>query len=456
MDHRIFVVDDDPDFIDVISRRLMDFGFKAVRTELDPHRAADEFVQGASYDLALIDMTMPDMNGLELLEIIKRSSPQTECIMITAVNEARIVVECLKRGAYDYLVKPVEPENLLLVMNRALERKRLLDVLGIGKSKALPELAHRKAFKQMVTGSDNVLRVMKEAELHAVSDVPILIFGESGTGKELLARAIHAASHRSAFPFTPVNMASLTGSLFAAEFFGHSKGAFTGAEKERAGYIEHTNGGTLFLDEIGNLPLEHQGMLLRVLQDGEYTKLGTNRQENADVRFIAATNEDLDKLMAAGRFRKDLYYRIRGGWLHLPPLRERKSDIPLLANTFLKEYAGRDVANGVEKEALDLLLAYDYPGNVRELRAIIHSAVNLSRGKAISAGLLPESVRRRRLGTRKTNAAEPDAVISLAVVERRHILKVYRQTDLNKSKTARLLGIGLNTLRRKLKGYGVE
>ena len=233
-------------------------------------------------------MTMPDMDGIGLLEIIKSNRPQTECVMVTAVNEARVVVECLKKGAYDYLVKPIAAENLLLVINRALERKRLLDVLDIGKSKTLPKLVRKEIFKPIVTRSKEVMRVLKEAELHAVSDVPVLIFGESGTGKELLARAIHAASPRSKRPFTPINMASLTASLFEAEFFGHSKGAFTGAEKDRAGYLEYTNGGTLFLDEIGNLPLELQGKLLRVLQDGEYTRLGSNRYQNADIRFIAA------------------------------------------------------------------------------------------------------------------------------------------------------------------------
>ncbi len=456
MGHQIFVADDDPDFVEVIRSTLRGFGFDAVQTELDPLRAADAFTQGLSPDLALIDMTMPDMDGIALLDIIKRNSPRTECIMVTATNEARVVVECLKKGAYDYLIKPVEPEDLLLVMNRALERKRLLDVLDIEKGRTLPELVHKKAFQPIVTRCDNVLRVLKAAELHAASDEPILIFGESGTGKELLARAIHAASTRSARPFTAVNMASLSGSLFAAEFFGHAKGAFTGAERDRAGYLEATDGGTLFLDEIGNLPLAHQGMLLRALQDGEYTRLGSSRQQNADVRFIAATNEDLDKLMADGRFRKDLYYRIRGGWLHLPPLRERRDDISLLIEMFLREYAGRSMADSFAPEALELLLDYHYPGNVRELKAVIHSAVNLSRGAEISVALLPDTLRRQRPRVRRTEAPAGNAPVCLAEVERRHILNVYRQTGENKSRAARLLGIGLNTLRRRLKAYGIE
>ena len=456
MDHKIIVIDDDPDFIEIISNSLRGFGFKNITTEVDPSAAVVFIEKGIIFDIALIDMAMPDMDGLNVLEIVKRNSPTTECVMITAVNEARVAVECLKKGAYDYLVKPIAPENLLLVLNRALERKRLLDLLDIGKSKKLPELVHKEAFQSIVTRSQNVLRVLKEAELHAASDVPILIFGESGTGKELLARAIHTISPRSAFPFTPVNMASLTGSLFEAEFFGHSKGAFTGAEKDRAGYLEYTNQGTLFLDEIGNLPLELQGKLLRVLQDGEFTKLGTSQKQHADVRFIAATNEDLEKMIANRMFRKDLYFRIRGGWLHLPPLRERKEDIPLLIQAFLQEYSDQPESYGIEEDALNLLMSYHYPGNIRELRSIIRSAVNLSQGRAITINFLPEHLKRLKPRSRSSAVSETKLIAPLAEIEKNHILKAYNDTGGNKSLTAKVLGIGLNTLRRKLTSYGVE
>jgi DNA-binding NtrC family response regulator len=456
MDHKIIVIDDDPDFIELISNSLRRFGYKNVTAEADPLKAVASIENGEIFDLALIDMTMADMSGLDVLEAIKGNSPGTECVIVTAVNEARVAVECLKKGAYDYLVKPIAWENLLLVLNRALEHKRLLDILDIGKSKKLPELVHKEAFQSIVTRSQNVLRVLKEAELHAASDVPILIFGESGTGKELLARAIHAISPRSAFPFTPVNMASLTGSLFEAEFFGHSKGAFTGAEKDRAGYLEFTSGGTLFLDEIGNLPMELQGKLLRVLQDGEYTKLGTSQKQHADVRFIAATNEDLEKMMANRRFRKDLYFRIRGGWLHLPPLRERKEDIPLLIQTFLQEYSDQSESSGIEEEALVLLMGYHYPGNVRELRSIIRSAVNLSQSGAITVSFLPDYLRRHQPRSRTPAVSETKLIAPLAEIEKNHILKAYHHTGRNKSQTAKALGIGLNTLRRKLTSYGIE
>ncbi|MDP2645571.1 MAG: sigma-54 dependent transcriptional regulator [Desulfobacterales bacterium] len=456
MDHKIIVIDDDPDFIEIISSSLRSFGFKSIAAGVDPLAAVDSIEKGDIFDVALIDMTMPDMDGLEVLEIVKRNSPGTECIMVTAVNQARVAVECMKKGAYDYLVKPIAPENLLLVLQRALERKRLLDLLDIGKSKKLPKLAHKEAFQSIVTRSHNVLRVLKEAELHAASDVPILIFGESGTGKELLAQAIHTISPRSAFAFTPVNMAALTGSLFDAEFFGHSRGAFTGAEKDRAGYLEYSNHGTLFLDEIGNLPLELQGKLLRVLQDGEYTKLGTSRKQYADVRFIAATNVDLEKLMANRMFRKDLYYRIRGGWLHLPPLKERTEDIPLLIQTFVQEYSDRFPSCNVAEEALNLLANYHYPGNIRELRSIIRSAMNLSRGRTITADFLPAHIKRPTPGPRATDVAGTGSIAPLAEVEKNHIVRAYLSTGKNKSLTAKILGIGLNTLRRKLNAFEVE
>jgi len=299
-----------------------------------------------------------------------------------------------------------------------------------------------------------VLRVLKEAELHAASNVPILITGESGTGKELLARAIHQASPRKKHPFTAINMASLNSNLFDAEFFGHAKGAFTGAESNRAGYLEYTDQGTLFLDEIGLLPLEVQGKLLRFIQDGRYIKLGTSVDKYADVRFVAATNTNLEKRMRRGHFRKDLFYRIRGGWLHLPPLRDRKIDIPLLVKAFLSAHYDLDQGNFITPEALEILMNYDFPGNIRELKAMVESAVNLAQGLPIAPRFLSSTLRKKKPGKK---AQLPDGAASLAPlaeVEKTHILQAYRQLNRNKSQTARVLGIGLNTLRRKLANYG--
>jgi len=455
MHNRIILIDDDLDFLETLKIRLINSGFKNIHTEDDSLKAASFFEKGAVFDIALIDMTMPGLDGIELLETIKTISPSTECIMLTAVNDARNAVECLKKGAYDYLLKPIAQEDLVFSMKRTLERKRLLDILDIEKSKILPRLINSAPFKPIITQSSKVLKILKEAELHAGSDVPVLITGESGTGKELVAKAIHAASPRSKFPFTPVNMASLTGSLFEAEFFGHTKGAFTGAENSRAGYLEHTNQGTMFLDEIGNLTYELQGKLLRVLQDGEFLKLGTSSRQKVDVRFIAATNEDMDKLLARSMFRKDLFYRIRGGWLHLPPLRERQEDIPLLANKFRKDFCGRLDHCVIEAEAMCLLMEYNYPGNIRELRSIIQSAVNLAQRRPISPSFLPEHLRRGKSILTCQDASGSVPILSLAHVEKTHILRAYNQTGQNKSLTAKMLGIGLNTLRRKLNAYGV-
>jgi two-component system response regulator AtoC len=455
MNNRIIVVDDEQDFLESVKRGLITSGFKNVRIETDPLKAAADFENEEEYDIGLIDITMPGMDGIELLEIIKSHSPKTECIMITAVDEARTAVQCLRKGAYDYLVKPISKEDLVVSLKRALERKRFVDILDLGKNGSIPKIVNRQAFRPIITQSEKVLRVLKEAELHAGSDVPVLITGETGTGKELLARAIHASSTRNRYAFTPINMDALTDQLFNAEFFGHTRGAFTGAEKDRAGYLETTNRGTLFLDEIGNLPLELQGKLLRVLQDGEYIKIGTSTPRKTDIRFIAATNNVLEKLMAQKKFRKDLYYRLKGGWLHLPPLRERKEDIPALISHFVEEYCGSD-GTGFEPEVMSLLEAYHYPGNIRELKAIIQSAVNLSQGKPIAPGHLPATIQKIKSKSKITIPAGAAPIIPLAEVEQKHILNAYNQSDKNKSLTAELLGIGVNTLRRKLKSYGVE
>ena len=456
MTGRILIVDDDWDFLELMKARLTGAGFQHVRIEDDPLKAAALIQAGEVFDIALIDMTMPEMNGLELLDLVKNNSPRTECIMVTAVNDVRVAVRCLRKGAYDYLVKPISEEDLVFSLRRTLEKKRLLEILDLEKSRAMPVLSHPEAFQAILTRSSAMMRLLKEAELHAGSEVPILITGESGTGKELLARAIHAVSPRARYPFMPVNMAAVSATLFEAEFFGHTRGAFTGAEKERAGYLKHANHGTLFLDEIGNLPQEMQGKLLRVLQDGEYTPVGSSLSQKVDVRIVAATNEDLEGLISGKMFRKDLYYRIRGGWLHLPPLRERPEDIPLLVERFLEEFCPPTLRCRIDEEALGLLRQYPYPGNIRELRAVIQSTVNLAQGGVITSHLLPAPFRENQ----KTRAVSPpdddfDTGLSLADMEKTYLLTVYRQLHQNKSRTARRLRIGLNTLRRKLKEYGV-
>ena len=458
MTEGIIVIDDERDFLESVRRGLIGAGFRRLSLESSPRKAAEAFRRGESFDVALIDVSMPEMDGVSLLEEIKNTSPDTECIMITAVNEARVAVECLKKGAYDYLIKPISRDELVSAVRRALERKRLIQVLAVGKVKQRPRILNKAAFRPIVTQSEKILRLLKEAELHAVSDVPVLITGESGTGKELLAKAVHQCSPRSDFPFTSINMASLTDNLFEAEFFGHTKGAFTVADKELAGFLESTHRGTLFLDEIGDLPYDFQGKLLRVLQDGEFMKLGTSVARRVDIRIIAATNTDLEILRAKHLFRNDLYWRLKGAWLHIPPLRERKEDLIILMQSFLKEFCGEKEGMGIAGDAMAALAAYDFPGNIRELRSIVQAALNLAGEGPLSMKSLPPYVLKavEQEKRRKSATEEPAVERSLAHMEREYILKVYEQTGKNKLRTAKLLGIGLNTLRRKLSSYGVE
>lgn len=453
MKNRILVVDDEIDFIESVRRGLITSGFKGIQTESDPQQALAAVENGIPFEVALIDITMPGIDGVQLLEAIKKCQPQIECIMITALDEARTAVNCLKKGAYDYLVKPVSKENLILSIQRALERKRLLDIMNIGKIKSIPELKNPTAFAPIVTHNEQMARILKIAELHATSDAPVLITGETGTGKELMSQAIHAASDRCHRQFTAINMDAITDTLFDAEFFGHTKGAFTGAEKDRTGYLESTHKGTLFLDEIGSLVPILQGKLLRVLQSGEFIKIGTSEPRKVDLRIIAATNKELEKMIATDRFRKDLYYRLSGSWLHLPPLRERMDDVPLLIGFFLKAISGPDSPE-IGEAAMDVLMAYDYPGNVRELKSIVRSAVSLAQGNPININCLPGHIRQR--AKKYVQQAQAQPVPTLAELEKTHIIKVYHMQDNNKAESARVLGIGINTLRRKLKAYGVK
>ena len=457
MKDKILLVDDEKDFLDSLHRALKTAGFKNLICETDSQTAARLIEQEQDVDIALLDVTMPGMSGVELLENIRVNSPNTECIMVTAVDEARVAVECMRRGAYDYLVKPISKEELCISIRRALERKRLMDLLVISKKQTAPTLDNPDAFEDIVTGATSMYKILREAELHAQSDLPILVSGETGTGKELLAKAVHKASKRSRNKFTAINMDSIDTTMFSAEFFGHAKGAFTGANNDRSGYLETTHRGTLFLDEIGNLPLDLQGKLLRVLQDGEFRKVGTSKPQRADTRIIAATNANLEKMLANKTFRKDLYYRLRGGWLHLPPLRERKEDIPLLIQMFIKRYGKPEIEYELGELAAHRFMAYDYPGNIRELEAMVQYTLNLCQGRPITEACLPKQLMMLKLEKPSSNgnSSKRRKVVPLENMVKKYILDTYRQTRRNKSQTARLLGISLSTLRRKLESYGM-
>ncbi len=447
----ILVVDDETAFLDSVVRMLRIEGYDQITPMSDPTKVPDLFGEN-EYDIAFLDITMPEMDGLDLLKIIKERSPQTECVMITANESIPMVIKAVKRGAYDYLVKPINPEQMNHTLNRALERRRLLESLLLRSTRAVKKnLDNPEAFREIMTGDKNMLRLLHEAELHANSDIPILVTGETGVGKELMARAIHKASRRASGPFVPVNMLALSPTLFESEFFGHVKGAFTGADKDKVGYLGKAHGGTLFLDEIGDLSLEIQGKLLRILQEGEFTPVGDTRSIRADVRFVAATNQDLEKQVQQRKFRKDLFYRLQFAHLHIPALRERAEDIPLLTGKFLE---GKEGSAPTEDAQVDLE-AHDWPGNVRELKGVLEAAANLASGGPIKSEhlRLPKKKSRVVLKGKQTTVGELEP---LGEVERRHIVSVYEATGNNKSQAARVLGIGLQTLHRKLKAYGVK
>jgi two-component system response regulator AtoC len=454
---RILLVDDERDFLESLERGLVISGFQHILATHDPREAIALIGAGEPIDVAILDLTMPEINGLEVLAAIKQLSPSTECIMVTAVDEARLAVQCMQQGAFDYRIKPVNLEDLLEIILKALERKNLLEIQRISKQSSHPALDHPEAFAEITTRSPRMLRILREAELHAASKVPILITGETGTGKELLARAIHRASGRADRMYLPVNMSSFSSTLFEADFYGHTKGAFTGADQERRGLLEQAGHGTLFLDEIGSMPLDLQGKLLRVLQEGEFFKLGSSGPKGVDVRFIAATNADLQILQEQGHFRKDLFYRLCGAWLALPPLRERKEDIPLLVNDLLEAYGVEPGQRAFDPLAWQILQAYDYPGNIRELKSIIQHAANLAQGAPLARHHLPAYMTATMATQASALVLEPEKPIRpLAEVEQEHILRAYQSTKGNKQQTARLLAIGLNTLRRKLQAYGVD
>lgn len=458
MSNKIIVVDDEQDFLDSIRRGLMIGGFRDVSMISDPRKAMELLeVEQQGFDLALIDVTMPNVSGVELLEFIKTKSPETECLMVTASNDAKTAVKCLKKGAYDYLIKPITRDDLLASVNRVLEKRKLEQLLEVAKYKTVSREHLDKSFDPILTQSESVLLVLKEAELHAQSDIPILLTGESGTGKDLLARAIHYASHRQQQTFTPVNMAAINSNLFEAEFLGHTKGAFTGANCDRRGYLAQTDGGTLFMDEIGSTPMEFQGKLLRILQEGEYRKLGSSDTKKVNIRFISATNMNLESLMAQGKFRRDFYYRLRGALLHLPPLRERREDISFLAHHFLKEFAKNPETAELDDSVIQILMNYHFPGNVRELKSTIQFASNLAQNGKVTPKCLPRHLHKiSGSGGSKKVRARFSRFQSLDSVIKNHILQTYKDTDKNKMQTAKHLGIGINTLRRKLKLYGVE
>jgi DNA-binding NtrC family response regulator len=402
-------------------------------------------LETAAFDVVLLDIKMPGMDGIELQRRIHEIDPHIVVIMITAFAAVETAVQALKQGAFDYVTKPVDPDELSHLVRRAIEQRRLQSENTDLRAK----IEEMSTLHQPIGDSPEMRKVMELVATVASTDATVLIRGESGTGKEVIAHAIHANSARKYFPIVPVNCGALAENLLESELFGHEKGAFTGAQYRRKGRLEMADGGTLFLDEIGTVSLKTQVDLLRVLESKEFTRLGGTRAIQVDFRVISATNQDLERLVETGQFREDLYYRINVVTISLPPLRERRADIPLLAEHFLQRFSRRSrrEMNSIEPEAMDALVRYRWPGNVRELANVIERAVVVGRPPAIRREDLPFSI----------EALDgPPPGNSLADVERAHVERILAMTEWNVTRSAQILGVDRATLYNKIKRYGLE
>ncbi|RKY72648.1 MAG: hypothetical protein DRQ14_05605 [Candidatus Latescibacterota bacterium] len=439
---RILVVDDDPLMLDFLKEALLRQGYK-VDTAEDGEEALRK-VEEEGYDLVITDVKMPGVDGMTVLESVKRDFADTEVVVITAYGTIRNAVEAMKMGAYDYLTKPFSVEEVEVVVQRALERKRLISE----NIRLKRELEKVQGLRTLVGQSPAMRKVLEMIEMVAPTKATVLIQGESGTGKELVADAIHRLSPRKNGPFVKVNCAAIPESLVESELFGHEKGAFTHAVKRSRGRFEMADGGTLLLDEIGEITPAVQAKLLRVLQDGTFQRVGGEGTLKVDVRVIATTNRDLWKAVQEGKFREDLYYRLQVVPIYIPPLRERKEDIPLLVQHFLKMYGEREGKEGltVSEKAMDILMDYDWPGNIRELENAVERAVILAKGKVLK----PENF---FVGTTFREREPHGEATTLAEMERRLILRTLREEGGNRTRTAQRLGISVRTLRNKLRQY---
>ncbi len=446
----ILVVDDDLAHRTMLRTLLASWGYEV--SEADDGSNAVEAVRGRPFDLVLMDIRMIRVSGIEALEEIKAFNPAIPVILMTAYASVETAVEALKKGAYDYLTKPLDFDELKLAIARAMEHSRLKE-----ENQLLRESLGLQFDRRNLIGRSAIMTKLLETVTQvAPSEATVLITGESGTGKEVIAGAIHYNSPRREGPFIKINCAAIPETLLESELFGHEKGSFTGADRRREGKFRLADGGSIFLDEVSEMSLAMQVRLLRVLQEREITRVGGEEVIRVNVRVITATNRDLPAAIEAGRFRKDLFYRLNVVTLHVPPLRERKDDIPPLAEHFLKMFAekNRKRVRGFTPQAMDRLLRYDWPGNVRELMNTVERGVVLTRSEYIDEGELTPVL----LKQPEAEAALPGEVSagsSLEALEKATILKTLDQTGGNKSEAARRLGITRRTLHQKLKKYGV-
>ncbi|PYM68253.1 MAG: hypothetical protein DME11_01015, partial [Candidatus Rokuibacteriota bacterium] len=419
--------------------------------EAENGAAALDLLRTQEVDLVMLDQRMPGEPGIEVLPRVLAVDPTTVVVLVTAVREVRMAVEALKRGAYDYLTKPFDVDDILLLAQRALEKRALeREVLCLRSALAgsAPEPGLGPGFESLVGRHPEMVKIYQLITQIADTPTTVLITGESGTGKELVARAIHRRSERRSQPFVAVNVAAIPDTLIESELFGHEKGAFTGAHARKLGKFELAHGGTVFLDEIGSLRLDLQTKLLRALQEREIERLGGLRPVAIDVRVVAATNVNLKSAVRAREFREDLYYRLNVVPVHVPPLRERREDIPLLVEHFVRKTARechRDV-RGVSAGALEVLTRYDWPGNVRELENVMHRAVVLARGPVIQLQDVPLDVALPDTGPRLAEDTGPPLREAMEQFERQYILRVLERVGWNMSRAARVLGVHRNTV----------
>ncbi|KPK45887.1 MAG: hypothetical protein AMK74_02030 [Nitrospira bacterium SM23_35] len=445
---RILVIDDDESMRDSCRQAL---ARKASRVEVaEDGLSGLEILEKEAFDLVILDLKMPGLSGMEVLSRIKQEYPEVVVVVITGYATVESAVEAMRHGAYDFLPKPFTPESLRAIVGRALDARELVLENILLRSELEASIG-----SEVIIGKSEPMRKIEEV-MRKVSptDTTVLIYGQSGTGKELMARAIHRHSSRNGKPFVVADCGSLVESLFESELFGHVKGSFTGATATKYGRLELANGGTVFFDEIGNISMNVQTKLLRVLQEREITKVGSTQVIKVDVRVIAATNKDLQRAVQAGTFRDDLFYRLSVVPIALPPLRERRDDIPPLANYFLKKYnqkRKKDV-HAISIKAMKALVEHDWPGNVRELENAIERAVVLTENDTIE----PSDLLYYGLNASTIPESDMERPRRLADVEKEHIVRTLKMFGGHKGKTAEWLGIDRKTLRSKLRRYGLD
>ncbi|QSV45722.1 sigma-54-dependent transcriptional regulator [Geobacter benzoatilyticus] len=447
---RIFICDDEEGI-----RRYLQKMFQAKEYEVETFDGGTSLLErmeegnGPEPDILLQDVRMPDMDGIEVLKRVKQLRPNLPVVVMTAFGTIDAAVEAIKLGAYDYVTKPFPKEKILGLIENALQ----LDLLLKENRQLKEELSRPDIPDNIIFVSDEFRRIYELTVQVAASDANILVLGESGTGKELIAGAVHVNSQRKGRRFLSINCAALSDTLLESQLFGHVRGAFTGAITTQKGLLEEADGGTLFLDEIGDVSAAVQAKLLRVIQEREFIPVGATKAKSVDIRFVAATNKDLNKEVQEGRFREDLYYRLNVISIALPPLRERSEDIEPLAMHFLTKYARRirKEIRGFTPESLQILKTYHWPGNVRELENVIERAAILTRGDLVTPDVLPVQPRNQASAPLPGNR-----LISLEAIEREHIEQVLRRTGYHKSRSAEILGISRKTLDRKIVEYNLS